>query len=98
MAFELSDKEKAINMLSGASLPGVGPATAERIADHFQGRLEEIMNSEDASTRLAEVHKIGPKTAAKIKEAWDGTRGNNWLSWSILVHCQRDLFCRLKFL
>ena len=72
---ELSPKEKAVNMLRGAALPGEGPASAERIADHFGSDLEDVMNASNAAVRLSQVHKIGPKTAKKIKEAWDSTRG-----------------------
>lgn len=72
---ELSSKEKAVNILRAAALPGVGPATAERIADHFEGDLEQVMDSSDAVKLLSQVHKVGAKTAEKIKDAWDSTRG-----------------------
>ena len=83
--FELSAKEKAMNLLRGAALPGVGAVTAERIADHFEGNLESVMNSNDAVLQLSQVHKIGKIKAERIKEAWDSTRGALTLSINSLV-------------
>jgi Fanconi anemia group M protein len=46
-------------------LPGVGPALAHRLLDHF-GSIERVLSA-DAST-LAEVRGVGAKKAARIRE------------------------------
>jgi DNA excision repair protein ERCC-4 len=46
-------------------LPGVGPALAHRMLDQF-GSVERVVTA-DAAT-LAEVRRLGPKKAARIRE------------------------------
>jgi len=46
-------------------LPGVGPALAQRLLDHF-GTIERVFTA-DASA-LGEVRGVGPKKAARIRE------------------------------
>ena len=74
-AFQTSEREGAIAMLHGASLPGVGPVTAGRLADHYGAKLTEVMDAPDAAGRLAKVKGIGTVTAKRIKAAWDNSKG-----------------------
>jgi Fanconi anemia group M protein len=46
-------------------LPGVGPALASRLLDHF-GSIERVINADVSA--LAEVRGIGPRKAALIRE------------------------------
>ena len=73
--FRMSDAEEARHMLLGAALPGVGPKTAALIAEEFGTSIESVMNSAAAAKKLSRVRGIGPKTADKIKTAWDATKG-----------------------
>lgn len=47
------------------ALPGIGPALAQRLLDHF-GSLERVFNADVSA--LAEVPGIGGKKAARIRE------------------------------
>ena len=73
--FMMSETETATARILAAALPGVGPSTSARLADHFGDSFEQVMDSEGAVSGLTQVHKIGLKTALKIKKAWDGSRG-----------------------
>jgi Fanconi anemia group M protein len=46
-------------------LPGVGPALAHRLLDHF-GSIERVLSAE--ASALTEVRGVGPKKAARIRE------------------------------
>lgn len=72
----MSETETATSKILAAALPGVGPSTGARLAEHFGSSFEEVMDSPSAVSQLVEVKKIGLKTATKIKKAWDATRGN----------------------
>lgn len=71
----MSETETATAKILGAALPGVGPSTSARLADHFGERFEQVMDSQEAVAQLMQVKKIGMKTAVKIKKAWDSSRG-----------------------
>jgi exodeoxyribonuclease V alpha subunit len=60
--------------LSGGVIPGVGPATAQRMVAAFEGGVEAVLDGDDAAARLAEGAGIGARTAAKIKAGWDEGR------------------------
>ena len=70
-----ADDEAMRRYLAGGALPGVGVATAEKIVGHFGSETFDTFDAEDAEARLAECPGIGAKTAAKLKRAWDETRG-----------------------
>ena len=70
-----ADDEAMRRYLAGGALPGVGVATAEKIVGHFGSETFDAFDAEDAEARLAECPGIGAKTAAKLKRAWDETRG-----------------------
>ena len=78
--FKMSETEKARAMLLGAGLPGVGPSTAEAIAKHYGTGIQLVMDGSAAVKQLSKVKGIGPKTAEKIKTAWDATRGGCLIS------------------
>lgn len=73
--FVMSEVETATAKILSAALPGVGPSISARLADFFGERFESVMDSADAVEQLMLVRKIGPKTAVKIKKAWDSSRG-----------------------
>lgn len=74
---EMGARESMVAMLQGTGLPGVGPVTAARLADHFGKDLPAIMDAADAATRICRVKGIGAKTSIAIKEAWDNTKGGH---------------------
>jgi ERCC4-type nuclease len=46
-------------------LPGVGPALAQRLLDHF-GTIERVFTADLSA--LGEVRGVGPEKAARIRE------------------------------
>lgn len=77
-ALTMSEREGVIAMLAGSALPGVGPVTAARLADHFGAELQAVMDSQAAASMLCRVKGIGSKTALKIKQAWDSSKGEGF--------------------
>lgn len=71
----MSETDEVLAKIRAAAIPGVGPATSLRLAKFFGARFEEVMDSADAVASLCEMKKMGAKTAAKMKKAWDSTRG-----------------------
>jgi len=66
------DDRGVIQYLSSGILPGCGPATAEKIVNHFGGKEAlEALNDPDGGKILAQVPGIGAKTAIKLKNVWD---------------------------
>ena len=74
-ALQTSEEESMTAVLFGARLPGVGPVTARRMVNHYGSELGSVMDAPDAARRLAQVKGIGIKSAARIKAAWDNSRG-----------------------
>jgi hypothetical protein len=63
-------------------IAGVGPATAAKLVTHFGERTLDVLNGADAATQLARCPGLGPRTAAKIKAAWDdGTSARAGMSF-----------------
>ena len=70
-AFERKTPKNAADMLrylSGGTIKGVGPATAQHIVDRFGDRTFEIIENEP--DRLAEIRGISREKAASISEAF----------------------------
>ncbi len=61
-------REEIEAFLSAGFVSGVGPDLARRMVEHFGERTLDIMRHESA--RLTEVHGIGKKKAARIKESF----------------------------
>ncbi|MEK0081563.1 ATP-dependent RecD-like DNA helicase [Benzoatithermus flavus] len=58
--------------LGSGRIKGIGEELAKRLVEHFGTRLGEIIEKEPA--RLREVEGVGPKIAARLREAWQGQR------------------------
>ncbi len=58
--------------LAGGGLPGVGPATANRIVRQFGDKTLEVLDSEPE--RLIEISGIGRVKCARIAKAWKEQR------------------------
>ncbi len=70
-AFERKTPKNAADMLrylSGGTIKGVGPATAQRIVDRFGDRTFEVLENE--SDRLADIRGISREKADAIGEAF----------------------------
>ena len=59
--------------LASGRVRGLGPATASRMVDHFG--LEALSVLDHEPERLMEVHGIGPRLTARIRESWRQQRG-----------------------
>jgi exodeoxyribonuclease V alpha subunit len=61
--------------LSSGGIPGVGPATAQRIRAKHGEQVEEVLDHPDAVAKLMACEGIGAKMAARIKSGWDASVG-----------------------
>jgi exodeoxyribonuclease V alpha subunit len=59
--------------LSSGLVPGIGPAFAKRIVDHFGDKTLEILDRDPG--RLVEVPGIGKRRVDSIAQAWGDHRG-----------------------
>lgn len=58
--------------LSSGILPGIGPASAEKITDYFKENIFDILDNNPS--RLLDVPRIGRKKLNSIIEAWNEKR------------------------
>lgn len=72
---QLDAHQSAVATLLSARLPSVGPKTAANLALQFGTELQSVMDSPEAIKKLVNVKGVGAKSAKKIKEAWDSSRG-----------------------
>ena len=61
-----------VNYLSSGIIKGIGPATAQKIVDHFGERTIEILDAEPQ--RIHEVRGLKPPLAKKLKDIWADNR------------------------
>ena len=71
-----TDSSSLISYLCGGATKGIGPVTARNMVDTYGDRILNVLDSPDAVALLTKVHKIGPTTAAKIKDHWEQRRGS----------------------
>ena len=69
------DEDAMLRYLAGGVLPGVGKVTAGKLVAHFGTGVFEALDRPDAEAALRECPGVGAKTAAKLKSAWDQSRG-----------------------
>ena len=69
------DEDAMLRYLAGGVLPGVGKVTAGKLVAHFGAGVFEALDRADAEAALRECPGVGAKTAAKLKSAWDQSRG-----------------------
>ena len=69
------DEDAMLRYLAGGVLPGVGKVTAGKLVAHFGAGVFEALDRPDAEAALRECPGVGAKTAAKLKSAWDQSRG-----------------------
>ena len=69
------DEDAMLRYLAGGVLPGVGKVTAGKLVAHFGAGVFEALDRADAEAALRECPGVGAKTAAKLKRAWDHSRG-----------------------
>ena len=77
-AFEEQDPSETkdiVTYLKG-TLKGVGPVMAKNLVDQFGEQTLEVLDDRRAVERLVLAKGVGPKTAAKLKENWDLSRGS----------------------
>ena len=84
-----TDSSSLISYLCGGATKGIGPVTARNMVDMYGDRILNVLDSSDAVEQLTKVHKIGPATAAKIKDHWEQRRGTGlWcLSDAVMTCC-----------
>ncbi|MBQ7196476.1 MAG: ATP-dependent RecD-like DNA helicase [Synergistaceae bacterium] len=61
--------------LGGGRIKGIRESYAEKIVDHFGEKTLEILDNDP--DRLSEIHGIGVKKLAMIKESWNANREIN---------------------
>ena len=61
-----------VNYLSSGIIKGIGPATAQKIVNHFGERTIEILDEEPQ--RLHEVRGLKPQLAKKLMDIWADNR------------------------
>ena len=67
-----------VRYLGSGLIPGIGPAMAQRIVEHFGKSTLEVLD--ESVGRLVEVRGIGPASLRKIKRAWKEHRGSRELA------------------
>lgn len=70
--------------LGSGLIKGIGPVMANRIVDHFG--LETLEVIEQAPERLMEVHGIGKKRVAMIRQAWAEQRQIKEIMFFLQAH------------
>ena len=77
-SFEEQDpcQEQDIIAYLKGTLKGVGPVMAKNLADKFGERALEVLDDPEAVHKLILVKGIGMKTALRLKENWDLSRGS----------------------
>lgn len=66
-----TDKASIISYLGSGVIEGIGPAFAEAIVEHFDGRGESVLDVLDIHPeRVQEVPGIGPERAERITRGW----------------------------
>ena len=77
-AFEEQDPSETKDIVAylKGTLKGVGPVMAKNLVDQFGERTLEVLDDPGAVESLVLAKGVGPKTAAKLKENWDLSRGS----------------------
>ena len=74
-----------IDFLASSAVPGVGPAAALAIVQHFGDDALQVLSAQPE--RLTEVSGIGDATAQKIGDAWSENEG--WIDAALLLNAAR---------
>jgi ATP-dependent exoDNAse (exonuclease V) alpha subunit len=70
-----SSPSELVAYLAGGVIPGVGPATAQRLVDGLAQEVEAVLDSDGAVAAItAHCAGVGHRTAEKIKAGWDEGR------------------------
>lgn len=57
------------------SIKGVGPKTAQQLVDEYGDTILEVLDSQDAVSKLCKIKRLGRSRARQIKESWDSVAG-----------------------
>lgn len=68
-----NSKEGIIAFLSSGIVKGIGPKTAQKIADHFGDKTIDILDKEPE--RLKEIPTLKPEVARDLTHAWKSNMG-----------------------